>query len=158
MRHTAVLATTIGALLLGACSGGQARIPDKGPMPEGGTYTGVYFSPQYGEMHLIQTGHEVAGWYSQNERVGRIHGTVSGNVMHFVWEEKREMVPGKPEITRGHGYFVYHIDHEKRGESEYEVHRLEGEWGMDNDETGGGPWTATKSLRRKPEPNPPMAE
>ena len=26
-----------------------------GPMPQGGDYTGVWFSPQYGELHMQQT-------------------------------------------------------------------------------------------------------
>lgn len=157
MRTARLLATFAGAFVLAACGGGTAHIPERGPMPTGGSYNGVWFSPQYGEMDLIQTGDHVTGWYQVNERQGRIEGHVTGNVLHFTWEERREMVPGKPDVTRGRGYFVYHIDHEQRGKSTYEVHRLKGEWGLDDSESGGGPWTATKALKREPKPNPPAS-
>lgn len=159
MRNPLALAMLACALVLSACAGGSSAIRSKkGPMPEGGDYTGVWFSPEYGEMHFHQTDGRVVGWYKKNERLGKIQGTVEGNVLRFEWEEKREMVTGKPTTTRGQGYFVYVIDHEERGEAKYEVHRLEGEWGLDDDDTGGGKWTATKSRSRKPQAKPPSEE
>lgn len=155
MTKASVLVTLACALLLWGCGGASSRISaKKGPMPQGGTFTGVWFSPEYGEMHLHQNGNKVVGWYQQNERVGRIHGTVSGNILRFEFEEKREMVVGKPTTFRGEGYFAYILEKKTRGESSYEVHRLDGEWWV----PGSGdtsPWTATKSKKRQPEMQPP---
>lgn len=144
------------AWVLGACGGsGQARIPDKGPMPDGGDFTGVWYSPEYGEMHLIQDGRAVRGWYQKNERTGTISGETHGNVLRFNWQEEREMVVGKPTTTRGRGYFVYDIEVTDHG---HDIHKVQGEWGLDGKDTGGGPWTATKSRKGTPKATPPRGE
>ena len=57
-------------------------------MHEGGTYTGVWHSPQYGEMQMVQTGTQIVGCYVQNERAGRLQGTLQGNLMRFEWSER----------------------------------------------------------------------
>src|SRR5262245_57910055 len=89
---------------LAACGGaGPARISPRA-MPAGGTYTGVWFSPQYGEMHLVQNGATVIGRYEKDERSGRIQGSVHGDLMRFEWSERREIIVGRPMTTRGHGY------------------------------------------------------
>ena len=90
------------------CGGGGVNVPE-GPMPQGGTFSGVWHSPQYGEMHMVQTGQQVIGEYTKDERSGRIQGTVRGNVMRFEWSEQREMVSGVAQTTRGRGYFRYAI-------------------------------------------------
>jgi hypothetical protein len=112
-------------------------------MPEGGSYTGVWHSPQYGEMHMVQTGSAVVGRYTKDERSGRIQGTVQGDVMRFEWTENREMVSGVPSTTRGRGYFRYTIDQSG-------THNILGEWGIDDSETGGGSWNAYKMRNRQP--------
>lgn len=121
------------------------------PMPSGGSFTGIWHSPQYGEMHLVQTGSHVVGCYVQNERRGRIEGSVEGNVLRFQWSERREMVVGRPTTTRGRGYFAYTIGDD--GD-----HYIRGEWGADDDETGGGPWNAVRDRRRTRRPNPECTE
>jgi len=133
-----------GALLV-ACGGSQgvAANVDEGPMPSGGSFTGVWFSPQYGRMDMVQNGSSVIGRYVKDERKGDIQGTVEGNVLRFEWRERRELVSGRPTITRGRGYFRYAID--ANGE-----HKIVGEWGHDDDEVGGGPWNAVKSRRLQP--------
>jgi hypothetical protein len=133
------------AMLLGACGGGGGRADVTiGPMPQGGSYTGVWFSPQYGEMHMVQTGQNVIGEYTKDERHGRIQGTVNGNVMRFEWNEEREMVGGLPQVTRGRGYFRYEIGQDER-------HNLLGEWGLDDNEIGGGDWNAYRMRNRRPQ-------
>jgi hypothetical protein len=114
-----------------------------GTMPEGGNFTGVWFSPQYGRMDFVQTGSSVIGEYTKDERRGRIEGTTRGNLMRFQWTERRELVRGRPTTTRGLGYFVYEVNGTE--------HRLAGEWGIDENEIGGGPWTAVKSARMRPQ-------
>lgn len=133
----------VGLLGLVAGCGGGVPIPE-GPMPEGGSYTGVWHSPQYGEMHMVQTGSNVVGEYTKDERRGTIQGTVQGNVMRFEWSEQRELVAGRPVTTRGRGYFRYQID----GSGD---HIILGEWGVDNNSTGGGSWNAARDRRRQPQ-------
>jgi hypothetical protein len=113
-------------------------------MPGGGNFTGVWHSPQYGEMHMVQTGSAVVGRYTKDERSGRIQGTVQGDVMRFEWTEDREMVSGVPSTSRGRGYFRYSIDQSG-------THNVLGEWGIDDSETGGGPWNAYKMQNRRPQ-------
>ncbi len=145
MRTTfaTTFAIVLGAgLAIAGCGGGGVNIPE-GPMPEGGSFTGVWHSPQYGEMHMVQTGSNVVGEYTKDERRGRIQGTVQGNVMRFEWSEERELVAGRPITTRGRGYFRYAIGDD--GD-----HYIRGEWGHDNNMAGGGPWNAVRDRRRQP--------
>jgi hypothetical protein len=142
---------SIGLVLLGfalvlapGCGGDGVRHANVSPeaMPAGQTWSGVYHSPQYGDMQLQQTGSQIVGTYTRDERTGRIQGTVSGNLMRFEWAEERELVSGRPTTTRGHGYFRYVPDGNGVDWA------LLGEWGHDQNETGGGPWNASRDRRR----------
>jgi hypothetical protein len=125
------------------CGGSTASVKP-GPMPEGGNFSGVYHSPQYGEMNIIQTGDEVIGEFKKDERSGKIHGSVEGDIMRFEWVERKAMVSNRPTETRGRGYFRYIVD------ASTDEHVLKGEWGLGEDETGGGPWNAWKSKHSTP--------
>jgi hypothetical protein len=125
------------------CGGGSADV-SVGTMPQGGAFTGVYHSPQYGEMNIIQTGDSVVGEYKKDERSGRINGSVEGDIMRFEWVENKAMISNRPTETRGRGYFRYMID-PSNGD-----HVLKGEWGIGDNETGGGPWNAWKSKHSQP--------
>ena len=142
MRHALWMGFSL--LLLGGC-GGTEKVVTPGAMPQGGTFTGVWFSPQYGEMHMVQTGATVVGKYEKAERTGRIQGHVTGDLMRFQWTEKREMIAGRPTETTGRGYFRIVFD-EPEG-----VYKFVGEWGHDQQEMGGGPWNGVKSKKRKPD-------
>ncbi|MEM9195434.1 MAG: hypothetical protein AAGF12_40060 [Myxococcota bacterium] len=127
------------------CGGGRGRANvTAGSMPSGGSFTGVWFSPQYGEMHMLQQGASVIGEYRKDERAGRIQGTAQGNLMRFEWTEERQLVSGRPTLTRGRGYFQYAIGDDDR-------HNILGEWGIDDDEVGGGEWNAYRLRNRRPE-------
>jgi len=140
------LALSLLLALLTACGGGNANLQaDK--MPEGGSFAGVYFSPQYGEMHLVQNGAAVHGKYKQDERSGEISGEADGNLLRFEWKEYKAMVSNRPQETIGHGYFHYLID-PSNGE-----HVLKGRWGLGDDESNGGEWNAYKSKSREPDPD-----
>ena len=128
-----------------SCGGGQHAKLNVGAMPAGGTFTGVWFSPQYGEMHMQQNGATVIGKYTKDERLGRIQGSVQGDVMRFEWNESRELIVGRPVKTKGHGYFRLVKD------TSEDTWKLLGEWGHDESEQGGGQWNAVKSKTRRPE-------
>jgi len=130
------------SVILG-CGGNSADIEAR-TMPEGGSFTGVYHSPQYGEMQVIQTGDSAVGEYKKDERSGKINGSVEGDLMRFEWVEQKAMVSNRPTETRGRGYFRYLID-PSTGD-----HVLKGEWGIGDNETGGGPWNAWKSKHSQP--------
>ena len=113
-------------------------------MPTGGSFTGVWHSPQYGEMHLVQTNTTVIGEYEKDHRRGRLQGGVTGNLLRFYWEETRELVQGRSSETNGRGYFLYQVGDDNR-------HYIRGEWGIDHDEVGGGEWNAYRLQNRSPE-------
>ena len=132
--------------LLAACAGGGEMADVKpGPMPAEGNFTGVYFSPQYGEMHLVQNGTAVVGKYKKDERSGSIQGEADGDVMKFEWKELKAMVSNRPSETIGHGYFRYMVD-PANGD-----HVLKGRWGLDDSDTNGGEWNAYKSRKMEPD-------
>lgn len=143
------VAASLAALAAGCGGGGRANVTAES-MPAGGSFTGVWHSQQYGEMQMVQTGTQVVGCYVQNERRGRIQGSTQGNLMRFEWSERREMVVGRPSTTRGHGYFQYTADDVDR--------HIVGQWGHDDNETGGGPWSAVRDRRSSRRPNPECTE
>jgi hypothetical protein len=144
MRSAFRFGIAIGWLVIG-CGGGSTANIDPGTMPENGTYSGVYFSPQYGEMHLVQNGTAVVGKFKKDERSGKIQGEADGDVLRFEWTEYKAMVSNRPQETRGHGYFRYMID-ASNGD-----HVLKGRWGLNDDDSTGGEWNAYKSRTREPD-------
>ncbi len=134
---------SIVALGLAACGGGPRGV-HTGTMPEGGTFHGVWHSPQYGEMHFCQSGTRVIGEYTKDEREGSVQGDVRGDVLFFEWSEDRELVIGRPTTTTGHGYFRLRKEEDGR-------FYLDGAWGLDDDYEGGGQWRAVKLERQQPD-------
>ena len=55
------LVLSLSLALSSAACGSKAPEVVAGKMPEGGNFTGVYFSPQYGEMNVVQNGSAVIG-------------------------------------------------------------------------------------------------
>lgn len=149
MRPKALLSVVLfvaaAVLAVSACGGEQKHVVTIGTMPDGGSFTGVWFSPQYGEMHIEQNGSSAIGRYSKDERSGRLQGSVEGDVMRFEWTETRELIVGRPTTTKGHGYFRI-----KQSDAD-QTWNIEGRWGNDASEHDGGPWTAVKSKTRQPD-------
>jgi hypothetical protein len=141
VRNAALIALVPLAL---ACGGSSSNVK-AGPMPDGGNYTGVYFSPQYGEMHMVQNGSAVHGKYKKDERTGDIQGEADGNLLRFEWTEYKAMISNRPQKTVGRGYFHYIVD-PSNGD-----HILKGRWGNGDDEADGGEWNAYKSRNREPD-------
>jgi hypothetical protein len=131
----------LGAML-GACGGSNPALT-AGTMPPDASFTGVYFSPQYGEMHLTQNGSSVVGEFTKDERSGKLQGEAQGDLLRFQWRESKAMISNRPQETRGYGYFRYMID-ASNGD-----HILKGRWGLKPDNFEGGEWNAYKSRARK---------
>jgi hypothetical protein len=130
-----------------ACGSGSSANVSPSAMPDSGTFSGVYFSPQYGEMHLVQSGSAVRGSFKKDERSGKIQGEAEGNLLRFEWTEYKAMVSNRPQQTVGHGYFQYMVDAQSGD------HVLKGKWGLGDEEDTGGEWNAYKSKSREADPD-----
>jgi hypothetical protein len=136
------------SLGLVACGGEDAPKSAKvvpGPMPEGESWTGVYFHPLYGHLHLQEEGTNVVGrWKRANHsHWGEMSGTKQGNVFRYTWKEHQVGMVGPSATTNGRGYFVYKVNKDGIGE-------LHGEFGMKNSETGSD-WKSVKQQRQQPD-------
>jgi hypothetical protein len=128
---------------------GQTVTIPQGAMPSGQSFTGVYRSPQIGDINLSQTGDAVIGAYEYDR--GDCHvratleGSTTGNLFRFHWSEDHRQC-GRMALVTGRGYFL--IATETTGETQRA--RLWGRWGYQNDDRSGGPWTAFKIPGRQP--------
>jgi hypothetical protein len=143
----AILASTA----LSACGGGQqapttANIKP-GSMPDGASWNGVYFNPQFGNLHLVETGGSLAGKWKRTDGSawGELNGPVQANVFHFDWTEHKVGLIGPASTTKGKGYFVY-----KRPAGENVDDVLDGEWGL-NDSERGNEWDCVKQRNVVPD-------
>lgn len=144
MRNVLVVAVSVLALSVPGCGGAGGGNISAGQMPSGGSWHGQWQSPQYGNMHLCVTGAQVMGDFENNERRGSIQGTIQGDLLRFTWEQRHELVIGRPTVTSGRGYFRYQV-------GEDNDHYFRGEWGHDDAVTGGGPWNGVRMRNRDPE-------
>jgi hypothetical protein len=152
---TAVL---VGSLALGltavmsaattGCAGDEhskrAKVP-QGPMPENEQWTGVYFHPVYGHLHLQETEGSIVGRWKRADQSkwGELSGKANGNVMHYTWKEHTVGMVGASATTSGKGYFQYKMDAENRPV-------LDGQFGLKDDETGSD-WHNVKQARMVPD-------
>lgn len=147
------ISVVVSLVLVGGvigCSGGPDAKSAKvapGPMPEGESWTGVYFHPVYGYLHLVEEGSNIVGKWKRADQShwGRLSGTFNGNVFHYTWEEHKIGMIGASATTKGKGFFVYKLDKEGRPV-------LDGQFGLGNDETGSD-WHCVKQQRMQPDLN-----
>ena len=166
MEHRSMTAralTLTTMMLFGACSGPQVRTNFRytgydsatmanvdvvrGPMPGNESFSGSYNSGQIGDVFLEQTGDLVVGQYSYNRAscraTGRIEGHVEGNLLRFNWTESQRAC-GRIAPLSGRGYMLFWLDTAGNG-------RTNGEWGMGEADSGGGPWSLFRDrVRRQP--------
>ncbi len=128
--------------------GGDAKTAKVAPgeMPEGETWTGVYFHPVYGYLHMVEEGSNVIGKWKRADQSkwGELSGTKTGNVLHFTWKEHTIGLVGAGAESSGKGYFVYKMP---KGGS---IPELDGQYGLGNDETGRD-WHNVKQQRMSPD-------
>jgi hypothetical protein len=138
-------AVTLGTAVAG-CGGPGAKTAKvtPGDMPSGESWTGVYFHPVYGYLHMEEQDSNVRGKWKRADQSawGELSGTKTGNVLHYTWKEyKSGVVAG---AQHGKGYFVY------VHKPDAEIVELKGEYGLGSDETGSE-WNCTKQLRMTPD-------
>jgi hypothetical protein len=148
-RHAFVLASlALPAVLVAGCSSEStpkmANVAS-GPMPEGEQWTGVYFHPVFGYLHMQETGSSVVGRWKRTDHShwGELSGTTAGNVFHYTWKEHKVGMVGASATTHGRGYFVYKLNKENIGE-------LDGEYGLNESELGST-WKNVKQVRMPPD-------
>jgi len=136
--------------LLAACGGGAANGAfTPGALPQGGDWTGIYFS-DWGRLELQRNGDTVVGTFTSDIKRGRLSGSVHGNILRFTWTQQDDRIIGRPRAMNGSGVFQYYVD--DNGE-----HHLRGTWGYEASIDDGGEWNAAKSrtrLRPRPQPQP----
>jgi hypothetical protein len=149
LRSAALLAI-VGTVSVAATGCGDtqtakhAKVPS-GPMPEGETWTGVYFHPVYGYLHMVEEGSNVVGRWKRADQSkwGELSGTKGGNVLHYTWKEHTIGMVGASATTHGKGYFQYKMDKEDRP-------ILDGQFGLEDDEVGSD-WHNVKQARMQPD-------
>ena len=150
-RYGAAAAATLvvcsGSLFAceGSSSGAKVASVQSGPMPDGESWTGVYFHPVFGYLHLVEQGSNVIGKWERADKsaYGDLSGTQSGNVVHFTWKEHKYGQVGPSGESKGKGYFIYKMNADRQGE-------LKGEYGLGDDETGSS-WDCKKQSRMQPD-------
>ncbi len=151
-----VLSLAIAALVLAGCGERkQSNVANvkAGDMPAGADWSGVYYSPVYGYLHLIAEGNTASGkWRTADGSAwGELHGTVTGDLLKYEWIEHKIGLVGPSATSKGRGYFKY------TAPKEGEAHELAGEWGLKESETGNA-WKAVKQQNMRPDPDSVMPD
>jgi hypothetical protein len=144
----AAVCLSTAALAVSGCGGSEgpkhANVKP-GPMPEGEQWTGVYYHPVFGYLHMQQEGETIVARWARTDHTywGEMSGTSAGNVVHYTWKEHKIGMVGAAATTHGKGYYVYKLNKENIGE-------IDGEYGLKDDETGSN-WNCIKQLRMPPD-------
>lgn len=143
------LSLIVAALMLWSLVGcaTTAGIPASGLMPQGASFSGLWYSDQFEHMYLYQSGDQVEGVYAYGN-AGTISGEVEGNLLLFKWEEPGDRGSARRTL-RGQGYLQVVEEGQKLW--------LRGEWGYNEDRRGAGPWTA-EFIRELEEEDPRTLE
>jgi hypothetical protein len=152
VRWTLALALVAPLPCTVACGGSKTDVKHAkvkaGDMPAGGEWTGVYYSPTFGYLHLVKEGGRASGKWrtAAGDKWGELAGEVNGDLLKYEWKEHTIGMIGPTATSTGKGYFKYVAP---PGENvEHEIH---GEWGLGASEAGS-PWKAIKQRNQKPDP------
>ena len=118
-----------------------------GEMPADGSWTGVFYSPLFGNLHLIAQGDKVRGKWQRPRKGqwGELNGELDGDLLRFSYSEYVDGLVGPNSKKSGRGYFKY-----SRPPGENVDDRLAGEVGRGENEVGT-PWSAIKQRNVKPD-------
>lgn len=135
---------------LAACSGNRNGAQmntqiQQGPMPDGGNWAGVWFS-NWGEMTIETDGSSIVGQFcdEENNRYGRLEGTVRGDVIRLHWNTSDVSMGNRPRSSEGSA--VAQFSFTQQGESQG-MH-FAGTWGFGTSNDGGGPLRGDRSGHR----------
>ncbi|MBM4359474.1 MAG: hypothetical protein FJ096_15325 [Deltaproteobacteria bacterium] len=148
LSFVALLATAHAAL---GCAPPPPQVKranvEPGSMPADGEWSGVYFSPLFGTLHLATEGNLVRGKWLRplKGEWGQLKGNVDGNLLRFDWDEYKDGLVGPNSRLSGKGYFLYT---RPAGDNVDDV--LKGEMGRGSDEAGIE-WVAVKQRNVKPD-------
>ncbi len=141
---------TLLVISLAACGGNRNGVEmntqiQRGSMPEGGNWAGVWFS-NWGEMTLETDDSSVVGQFcdEENNRYGRIEGTARGNVLRLHWRTSDVSMGNRARTSEGSA--VVQLSMTEQGEAV--GMRFEGTWGFGTSNIGGGPLRADRSGHR----------
>jgi hypothetical protein len=114
-----------------------------GEIPPGQTWTGVYFNPVYGYLHLVEQGGDVVGRWKRTDAShwGELDGAAEGNVVRFAWRE-HPYEAGAGDEFRGTGRFVFTVD-------DNGIPELDGEYATDGAQSWS-PWHLVKQTSLRP--------
>lgn len=146
----AALALTLAVPSLVGCgpapSGVQLAKVQAGSLPAGETFKGVWYNPVFGDLHMVPQGTAIVGKFkSQSSGVwGKVHGEISGDLIKFEWEEHKTGAIGPGSTRKGKGYFKF-VPKEAP-----EQPALRGEWGLGDNEVGGGDWDCIRQKDVEP--------
>jgi hypothetical protein len=115
-------------------------------MPEGEKWSGVYYHPVFGYLHMVEEGRNLIGRWKRSDQSswGELSGTTEGNVARFTWKEHKVGLVGPASESRGKGYFVYKFNEGNK------IGELDGEYGVGDDEAGSS-WHCVKQARVQPD-------
>jgi len=146
-----IVALGAGSAFAVGCGGSHKddahAVPKAGDMPEGGDWTGVFYSPTYGDLHLLKEGETISGAWrtAAGDKWGEMHGEANGDLFKYEWKETTIGMVGPSATKTGHGYFKY-----TRPPGDNVNDEIKGEWGL-NGQTTGLPWSAVKQRNRNPD-------
>jgi hypothetical protein len=118
-----------------------------GDLPPAGDWSGVFYSPLYGHLHLVKEGNSVSGrWRTAGgDKWGELHGEVTGDLLKYKWVEHKIGMVGPGATTEGHGYFKYFVPAEENAN-----HEIKGQWGLERSEVGNQ-WEAVRQRNMLPD-------
>jgi hypothetical protein len=118
-------------------------------LPAAGDWSGVFYSPLYGHLHLVKEGNSVSGkWRTAGgDKWGELHGEVTGDLLKYKWVEHKIGMVGPGATAEGHGYFKYFVP-----DDETANHEIKGEWGLERSEVGNR-WEAVRQRNMLPDLN-----
>jgi hypothetical protein len=155
-RGSWVVSFTLGfltaglAVTAGGCAGDSApkvATVKASDMPEGESWSGVYFHPVFGYLHMVENGTTIVGKWKRADQSkwGEMSGTKVGNLVHFSWKEHTYGLIGPSAELHGKGLFVYRVEEVNN----HKTPKLDGQFGLDQDEVGST-WNCIKQERMEP--------
>jgi len=135
----AAAAVALAGAALTGCGGAQSQGDafQAGPAIPGLNLSGRWYSQDFGDMELTQTGPKVTGRYEHPrgpEHNGTIRGDILGDLLRIEWIQPGDTAAAVFPI-RGRAAFRIAKDGKK----------LDGRWGYEDNEMDGGTWRAEKS-------------